>query len=295
MLCVILWATPARPDSGILRIPLAHVAREHLQLDLSSDADDELSVVTLNAPLSIISFDNTMRNETELFFFKPAPSRFNTSNLYNARHHNGEAIVAGVLPVTVRLSYGGDILVGVELVGGCGVFETHASACPAGWWDHCNSGWPGPALVYVCRHDSRFEKGWASPREARWREYQGSNCMEMKCCGPRPFALYRYPAGLATFYIIAHEACVPAASAIVLLPSAPASIRKSHSLIWFYSEDLVIAAGLTVGVVALACSSYLVLWRRQQRQLRRELQLLDEHVRVATFATSLSPCPTDPS
>ena len=110
MLCV-LWATPARPDSGILRIPLAHVAREHRKLNLTSDAD-ELSVVTLNAPLSIVSFDNRMRNETELFFLRPAPSRFNTSQVYNAPHHNGEAIVAGVLPVTVKLSHGADILVG---------------------------------------------------------------------------------------------------------------------------------------------------------------------------------------
>ena len=176
----------------------------------------------------------------------------------------------------------------MELVSGCDVFGTHADACPTVSWDRCNSGWRRPAFVYVCRHDSRFEKGWASPREARWLEYRDNNCKWMPCCGPQQFALYRYPAGLATFYIIPREQCVPAASAIVLLPSAPASIRKSHSPLWFYTEDLVIAAGLTVGAVALAISSYLALWRRRQRRLRRELQLLDEHVRAAAFATSES-------
>ena len=64
---------------------------------------------------------------------------------------------------------------------------------------------------------------------------------------PSRFAVLRLPAGSSTLHVKPYEYLAPASALIVLLPTAPASLRFNHARVWFYSEDLLVAAGVTVG------------------------------------------------
>ena len=58
---------------GVLRIPLADIARKHL-----SRHPSDFAVVQLQAPITVMAFDGTLRNETEFVYFKP-PASANTT------------------------------------------------------------------------------------------------------------------------------------------------------------------------------------------------------------------------
>ena len=86
VLCLLRVSTPSR---SVLRIPLAQLARDHLKQH--PVASEFLKVVKLESPVAITAFDNSVRNETDFFYFK--------------------ANVNASLPITITLLKHSEILV----------------------------------------------------------------------------------------------------------------------------------------------------------------------------------------
>ena len=119
---------------GVLRIPLADIARKHL-----SRHPSDVAVVQLQAPITVMAFDGTPRNETEFVYFKP-PASANTTDTGGiwasapelSDHNN-------TLPVPITLTESADILVDIEGTDSCFLFSSGVEKCDLGLWAGCGA------------------------------------------------------------------------------------------------------------------------------------------------------------
>ena len=272
---------------GVLRIPLADIARKHL-----SRHPSDFAVVQLQAPITVMAFDGTLRNETEFVYFKPPASANTTGGIWASApelsDHNN------TLPVPITLTESADILVDIEGTDSCFLFSSGIEKCDLGLWAGCERCAADPVhggswRFKLCAnhpHDGD-PRLWhmdshcnGQPlRQTDSHEQPKHTCCDVSSRQPSRFAVLRLPAGSSTLHVKPYEYLAPASALIVLLPTAPASLRFNHARVWFYSEDLLVAAGVTVGVVVLASALQLRRLRRQWQLQQRQLLSLGASAR----------------
>ena len=245
-------------------------------------ASEFLKVVKLESPVAITAFDNSVRNETDFFYFK--------------------ANVNASLPITITLLKHSEILVGVEGTGGNGNAVHDCQLFLQAAAKECRRN----AMMRdgICRHCGRQHSTISlcksEPISPRWSESPTSCHPRVPVNQPSMFASFRYPAGRVTIFVAPGHLYSPAAAIIILLPSAPASLRFNHTRVWVYSEDFVVAVMMAVGGVLLGTALWLAVWRRGQQRLHDGLRQLDAtsmasasaiFVHVQPYGTATRACP----